>query len=61
LSTIKTKPEKDGAVAFIPLVTGERHRIVLPPPQARRVRMFGMLFDANKCFLLPHGGSLHGW
>ncbi len=54
MTTIDAQPDARGAVAPIALATGQRHRIVLPLPKARRVRMFGMLFDANKCFLLPH-------
>jgi hypothetical protein len=33
--------------------SGETCKIILKVPVAKRVRLVGMLFDANKCFLLP--------
>jgi hypothetical protein len=32
---------------------GQTYEIILIVPEAKRVRLVGMLFDANKCFLLP--------
>jgi hypothetical protein len=37
------------------IVPGETCTVILRKPVARRVRLVGMLFDANKCFLLPQG------
>ena len=37
------------------LSPGETYTIILEKKAARRARLVGMLFDANKCFLLPQG------
>jgi len=34
---------------------GKLFTLILRRPPVRRVRLLGMLFDANKCFLLPQG------
>ena len=40
------------------LKPGESYKLILERPVVSRVRLVGMLFDANKCFLLPQ--ALHG-
>ncbi|NLD92824.1 MAG: hypothetical protein GX639_09165 [Fibrobacter sp.] len=37
------------------LLQGDTYTIILDKKAARRARLTGMLFDANKCFLLPQG------
>jgi outer membrane protein OmpA-like peptidoglycan-associated protein len=45
--------DPNGTVGPIELPTGQRHRIVLVEAKIVRVRLIGMFFDLNKCFLLP--------
>ena len=41
----------------VKLPLGKRHQVVVPP-EVLRVRLTGLLFDTNKCFLLPV--AIHG-
>jgi hypothetical protein len=43
----------DGTVGPIVLPTGMVHRITIKDRRADRVRLIGMFFDVDKCFLLP--------
>jgi outer membrane protein OmpA-like peptidoglycan-associated protein len=50
---IEVTIKSDGSAGPIPLSTGVAHRIVVKRPGVDRVRLIGMFFDLNKCFLLP--------
>ena len=50
---VEVKLNPDGSIGPIELSTGESYRLVVGPGSATRVRLIGMFFELNKCFLLP--------
>jgi outer membrane protein OmpA-like peptidoglycan-associated protein len=50
---IEVTPNPDGSIGPIKLVTGDSYRIIVKRTGPDRVRLIGMFFELNKCFLLP--------
>jgi outer membrane protein OmpA-like peptidoglycan-associated protein len=50
---LEVKLNPDGSIGPIELSTGESYRLVVGAGSPTRVRLIGMFFELNKCFLLP--------